>query len=167
MGNENCCRLVLTRLNRRRFGLVELYRATVTRFRSLLLAACEKRSILMFDPLCRRLIHAIDNAHNDCVNCVRWDSTSIHRSERYLGWYSQFCRLRIQSINFRYYLFEKYALMMQFLKFRSFLSENMHSFSNFSILDPFYPKLQISDAIFPTLDPFYLKIWLFFLFTWL
>lgn len=39
---------------------------------SLLLAACEKRSILMFDPLCRKLIHAIDNAHNDCVNCVRF-----------------------------------------------------------------------------------------------
>ncbi|XP_014486888.1 PREDICTED: DDB1- and CUL4-associated factor 10 [Dinoponera quadriceps] len=39
---------------------------------SLLLAACEKKSILMFDPLCRRLIHAIDNAHNDCVNCVRF-----------------------------------------------------------------------------------------------
>ena len=40
-------------------------------YRSLLLAACEKKSILMFDPLCRRLIHSIDNAHNDCVNCVR------------------------------------------------------------------------------------------------
>ncbi|XP_032665782.1 DDB1- and CUL4-associated factor 10 [Odontomachus brunneus] len=39
---------------------------------SLLLAACEKKSILMFDPLCRRLIHAIDNAHSDCVNCVRF-----------------------------------------------------------------------------------------------
>ncbi|XP_017796654.1 PREDICTED: DDB1- and CUL4-associated factor 10 [Habropoda laboriosa] len=39
---------------------------------SLLLAACEKKSILMFDPLRRRLIHAIDNAHNDCVNCVRF-----------------------------------------------------------------------------------------------
>ncbi|XP_043268966.1 DDB1- and CUL4-associated factor 10 [Venturia canescens] len=39
---------------------------------SLLLAACEKRSILMFDPLCRRFIHAIDNAHNDSVNCVRF-----------------------------------------------------------------------------------------------
>jgi hypothetical protein len=25
----------------------------------------------MFDPLCRRLIHAVDNAHRDCVNCVR------------------------------------------------------------------------------------------------
>lgn len=41
-------------------------------YRSLLLAACEKKSILMFDPLCRKLIHAIDNAHNDCVNCVRF-----------------------------------------------------------------------------------------------
>ncbi|XP_066581245.1 DDB1- and CUL4-associated factor 10 homolog [Prorops nasuta] len=39
---------------------------------SLLLAACEKRSILMFDPLSRKLIHAIGNAHNDCVNCVRF-----------------------------------------------------------------------------------------------
>ncbi|XP_076759821.1 DDB1- and CUL4-associated factor 10 homolog [Xylocopa sonorina] len=39
---------------------------------SLLLAACEKKSILMFDPLRRRLIHAIDNAHTDCVNYVRF-----------------------------------------------------------------------------------------------
>lgn len=42
-------------------------------YRSLLLAACEKRSILMFDPLCRRFIHAIDNAHTDSVNCVRYE----------------------------------------------------------------------------------------------
>ncbi|XP_033209855.1 DDB1- and CUL4-associated factor 10 isoform X2 [Belonocnema kinseyi] len=39
---------------------------------SLLLAACEKKSVLMFDPLTRRLIRAIDNAHGDCVNCVRF-----------------------------------------------------------------------------------------------
>ncbi|XP_016919384.1 DDB1- and CUL4-associated factor 10 [Apis cerana] len=39
---------------------------------SLLLAACEKKSILMFDPLRRNLIHTIDNAHHDCVNCVRF-----------------------------------------------------------------------------------------------
>uniref|UniRef100_A0A1B6J6L9 Uncharacterized protein n=1 Tax=Homalodisca liturata TaxID=320908 RepID=A0A1B6J6L9_9HEMI len=39
---------------------------------SLLVAACEKRSILMFDPLSRKLIHAVDNAHFDCVNCVRF-----------------------------------------------------------------------------------------------
>ncbi|GLH12656.1 DDB1- and CUL4-associated factor 10 homolog [Gryllus bimaculatus] len=39
---------------------------------SLLVAACEKKSILMFDPLCRKLIHAVDNAHRDCVNCVRF-----------------------------------------------------------------------------------------------
>lgn len=43
-----------------------------------MLAACEKKSILMFDPLCRKLIHAIDNAHNDCVNCVRF----VKRSSR-------------------------------------------------------------------------------------
>ncbi|RZF41801.1 hypothetical protein LSTR_LSTR005263 [Laodelphax striatellus] len=39
---------------------------------SMLVAACEKKSILMFDPLSRNLIRAIDNAHNDCVNCVRF-----------------------------------------------------------------------------------------------
>lgn len=41
-------------------------------YSSLLLAACEKKSILMFDPLRRNLIHTIDNAHHDCVNCVRY-----------------------------------------------------------------------------------------------
>ncbi|XP_014218160.1 DDB1- and CUL4-associated factor 10 isoform X2 [Copidosoma floridanum] len=39
---------------------------------SLLLAACEKKSILMFDPLCRKLIHTIDNAHDNCVNGARF-----------------------------------------------------------------------------------------------
>ncbi|CAB0012685.1 unnamed protein product [Nesidiocoris tenuis] len=39
---------------------------------SLLVAACEKRSILMFDPLSRKLLHSVDNAHYDCVNCVRF-----------------------------------------------------------------------------------------------
>ncbi|XP_075223965.1 DDB1- and CUL4-associated factor 10 homolog isoform X2 [Lycorma delicatula] len=39
---------------------------------SLLVAACEKKSILMFDPLSRQLVHAVDNAHEDCVNCVRF-----------------------------------------------------------------------------------------------
>ncbi|XP_015594921.1 DDB1- and CUL4-associated factor 10 [Cephus cinctus] len=39
---------------------------------SILLAACEKKSILMFDPLCRKLVHAMDNAHDDCVNGVRF-----------------------------------------------------------------------------------------------
>ncbi|XP_014284722.1 DDB1- and CUL4-associated factor 10 homolog [Halyomorpha halys] len=39
---------------------------------SLLVAACEKRSILMFDPLSRQLLSTVDNAHLDCVNCVRF-----------------------------------------------------------------------------------------------
>ncbi|XP_001606470.2 DDB1- and CUL4-associated factor 10 [Nasonia vitripennis] len=39
---------------------------------SLLLAACEKRTVLIFDPLSRELIHSIDKAHNDCVNGVRF-----------------------------------------------------------------------------------------------
>lgn len=51
--------------------------------RSLLLAACEKKSILMFDPLCRRLICAIDNAHSDCVNCVRCEANPMRIFQSY------------------------------------------------------------------------------------
>lgn len=41
----------------------------------LLLAACEKQSILVFDPLTQTLIKSIRRAHNDCVNCVRFLDT--------------------------------------------------------------------------------------------
>ena len=40
-------------------------------FSSLLAAACEKKSLLLFDPLNGKLICAKNNAHSDCVNCVR------------------------------------------------------------------------------------------------
>lgn len=39
--------------------------------RSLLVAACEKKSIIMFDPLNRKVVKSVDYAHGDCVNCVR------------------------------------------------------------------------------------------------
>lgn len=39
---------------------------------SLLVAACEKRSVLVFDPLTYKEIHAVENAHDDCVNCVKF-----------------------------------------------------------------------------------------------
>lgn len=39
---------------------------------SLLVAACEKRSLMIFDPLSRQLLKTVDNAHYDCVNCVRF-----------------------------------------------------------------------------------------------
>ena len=38
----------------------------------LLAAACEKKNILIFDPLRQKLVHSIDNAHTDCVNCIRY-----------------------------------------------------------------------------------------------
>lgn len=45
---------------------------------SLLVAACEKRSVLVFDPLTHKRIHTIENAHADCVNCVKFlDSRSF------------------------------------------------------------------------------------------
>ncbi|KAK3915807.1 DDB1- and CUL4-associated factor 10-like protein [Frankliniella fusca] len=39
---------------------------------SLLVAACEKRSFLMFDALSQKQVHVVENAHRDCVNCVRF-----------------------------------------------------------------------------------------------
>ena len=38
----------------------------------ILAAACEKKNILIFDPLRREVVHSIDSAHTDCVNCIRW-----------------------------------------------------------------------------------------------
>ncbi|CAK1583823.1 unnamed protein product [Parnassius mnemosyne] len=39
---------------------------------SLLVAACEKKSIQIFDPLTHRRIHSVNGAHSDCVNCVKF-----------------------------------------------------------------------------------------------
>ncbi|XP_062505528.1 DDB1- and CUL4-associated factor 10 homolog [Corticium candelabrum] len=36
------------------------------------IAACEKNSILMFDPYTHRCVKAVGRAHNDCVNGVRF-----------------------------------------------------------------------------------------------
>ena len=45
---------------------------------SLLVAACEKRSVLLFDPLTHKRINTVENAHLDCVNCIRFlDSRSF------------------------------------------------------------------------------------------
>ena len=41
-------------------------------FGKLLVAACERRSLLMFDPLTHKLIKTLRHAHVDCVNCVRF-----------------------------------------------------------------------------------------------
>ncbi|KAL3865192.1 hypothetical protein ACJMK2_006808 [Sinanodonta woodiana] len=39
---------------------------------SILGVACERRSVLLFDPFNRKLIGYKNKAHNDCVNCVRF-----------------------------------------------------------------------------------------------
>ncbi|XP_047536841.1 DDB1- and CUL4-associated factor 10 homolog isoform X2 [Vanessa atalanta] len=39
---------------------------------SLLVAACEKKSIQIFDPLTHQRIHSVNGAHSDCVNCVKF-----------------------------------------------------------------------------------------------
>ncbi|KAL5021591.1 hypothetical protein ScPMuIL_000746 [Solemya velum] len=39
---------------------------------SILVAACERESFLIFDPLNGRLVGYKNKAHNDCVNCIRF-----------------------------------------------------------------------------------------------
>ncbi|XP_060805266.1 DDB1- and CUL4-associated factor 10 [Amyelois transitella] len=39
---------------------------------TLLVAACEKKSIQIFDPLTHKRIHTVTGAHTDCVNCVKF-----------------------------------------------------------------------------------------------
>ncbi|XP_041970131.1 DDB1- and CUL4-associated factor 10 [Aricia agestis] len=39
---------------------------------TLLVAACEKKSIQIFDPLTHQRIHTVNGAHSDCVNCVKF-----------------------------------------------------------------------------------------------
>ncbi|XP_059053270.1 DDB1- and CUL4-associated factor 10 homolog isoform X2 [Achroia grisella] len=39
---------------------------------TLLVAACEKKSIQIFDPLTHKRIHSVNSAHSDCVNCVKF-----------------------------------------------------------------------------------------------
>ncbi|KAJ0173533.1 hypothetical protein K1T71_010682 [Dendrolimus kikuchii] len=39
---------------------------------TLLVAACEKKSIQIFDPLTHKKIHSVIGAHLDCVNCVKF-----------------------------------------------------------------------------------------------
>jgi len=38
----------------------------------ILAAACEKKNILIFDPLRREVVHSLNDAHTDCVNCIRF-----------------------------------------------------------------------------------------------
>ncbi|KAL4149567.1 hypothetical protein QTP88_003494 [Uroleucon formosanum] len=38
----------------------------------ILAAACEKKSIMLFDPVTQKYITSIKKAHNDCVNCIKF-----------------------------------------------------------------------------------------------
>lgn len=38
----------------------------------MLVAACEKKSIVLFDPMTNRQTKAITSAHRDCVNCIKF-----------------------------------------------------------------------------------------------
>lgn len=40
-------------------------------FRKLLIAACEGKQIAVYDSANQKLINTVENAHQNCVNCVR------------------------------------------------------------------------------------------------
>ena len=42
---------------------------------SLLVAACEGQSLLLFDPITHQMLKSIKTSHTDCVNCVRFLDT--------------------------------------------------------------------------------------------
>nr|CAD7590120.1 unnamed protein product [Timema genevievae] len=70
---------------------------------SLLVAACEKKSVLMFDPLSRRLVHAVNNAHRDCVNCVRFLDSRVFATcsddSTVALWDARNLKTRIRTLN--------------------------------------------------------------------
>lgn len=41
-------------------------------FRSILAAACEKKTLLFMDPLTRSIIRSVEHVHSDCVNSVKY-----------------------------------------------------------------------------------------------
>lgn len=45
---------------------------------TLLIAACEKRSIVLFDPITNRQTKAVKNAHQDSVNCVKYVNDTLN-----------------------------------------------------------------------------------------
>lgn len=48
------------------------YFTSIFIIRTLLIAACEKKSIVLFDPITNRQTKAVKNAHLDSVNCVKY-----------------------------------------------------------------------------------------------
>lgn len=44
----------------------------VLSFRSVLTVACEQTEVLLFDPISSKHIKTLTEAHEDCVNNIRW-----------------------------------------------------------------------------------------------
>lgn len=53
------------------YNVAKLIIFVIESFRSLLIAACEKKAIVLFDPITNRQTKAVKNAHHDSVNCVK------------------------------------------------------------------------------------------------
>ena len=48
-----------------------IYNLTFNPEGSIMGAACEQNNVLLFDPLSRRLVRSIEDAHENGVNCIR------------------------------------------------------------------------------------------------
>lgn len=53
------------------YKFIITYNKSLFYFRKILAAACEKKSVLLFDPVTQKYITSIKKAHNDCVNCIK------------------------------------------------------------------------------------------------
>ena len=40
--------------------------------RTLMGAACERKCFILFDPTTKKQVAEVKNAHDDCVNCIRF-----------------------------------------------------------------------------------------------
>lgn len=45
-----------------------------------LVAACEQKAVMVFDPLSRRQVHHIPHAHENCVNCIKFLDARVFAS---------------------------------------------------------------------------------------
>lgn len=61
------CSRLFQLLNR----LIILFLLCLSIYRSILIAACERKSVILFEATNRRPIKILENVHDDCVNCVK------------------------------------------------------------------------------------------------
>lgn len=65
----------------------------------LLIAACEKRSFVLFDPITNRQTKAVKNAHQDSVNCVKYVITQNNQPRKHFDSFSHQMRFNCRFLS--------------------------------------------------------------------